>query len=270
MTFDDGPFDYTSQLLDILDSYGAKATFFINGNNRGQGGVDGAILQRMNGAGHQIASHTWGHVNLNEASDELRRSEMSLNEQMFLDIFGWTPTYMRPPYLECSAESGCLGLMAELGYHVISCNVDTKDYMYNDPALIQQAKDRYSDGVSPSGDGGYIVLAHDIHYQTVFSLASYMIETARERGYNLVTVGECLGDPRENWYRGTGTGGGGDGSTPSEPSEPSEPSSAPTSGPNLPETPSGPVSTDATCGGSNGYTCQGSGFGNCCSQYGWW
>lgn len=33
LTFDDGPYQYTSALIDLLDKQGVKATFFINGNN---------------------------------------------------------------------------------------------------------------------------------------------------------------------------------------------------------------------------------------------
>jgi hypothetical protein len=36
LTFDDGPFIYTSHILDLLDQYNASATFFITGNNNGQ------------------------------------------------------------------------------------------------------------------------------------------------------------------------------------------------------------------------------------------
>jgi peptidoglycan/xylan/chitin deacetylase (PgdA/CDA1 family) len=36
LTFDDGPFIYTSHILDLLDQYNASATFFITGNNNGK------------------------------------------------------------------------------------------------------------------------------------------------------------------------------------------------------------------------------------------
>lgn len=52
-----------------------------------------------------------------------------------------------------------------------------------------------------------IALAHDIHAETVYSLAQFMVDTARDQGYELVTVGDCLGDPSSNWYRDASTGG---------------------------------------------------------------
>jgi peptidoglycan/xylan/chitin deacetylase (PgdA/CDA1 family) len=310
LTFDDGPYLYTTQLLDILDSFGLKATFFVAGNNRAKGRIDNAdlawpaILRRMHAAGHHIASHTWTHRDLNRVNSTVRRTEMVYNEMALRNLFGWIPTYMRPPYLECSAGSGCQGLMNSLGYHVVNVNVDTKDFEFNDAALIQQAKDRFDNAVSLTpASNDYIVLAHDVQYQTVVNLTAHMVNTARDRGYRLVTVGECLGDPVENWYRAAP---GEDGATSSSSSSTSSTSSTSTSrslgsatipagpsatSPNVasmssPSRPSASstsasstaalpttgvtISPNQRCGGDTGFTCMGSRFGNCCSHYGYW
>ncbi|KAF4967902.1 hypothetical protein FZEAL_10461, partial [Fusarium zealandicum] len=271
LTFDDGPLDYTNDMLDLLDEYDVKATFFVAGNNRGKGHIDDSslpwtsILRRMHSAGHQIASHTWTHRNLNEVNSTIQRTEMIYNEMAFRNIFGWIPTYMRPPYLECNVGSGCLDLMGELGYHVVDVNLDTKDYENDSPALIQLAKDRYSSGVSSDSDNNkYIVLAHDVHEQTVSNLTAYMIETAQDRGYRLVTVGECLGDPKANWYRTAPKGRDcTTTTTKSSSTKVAEPTSTakPTGGLE--------ISPNQKCGGDTGYTCEGSRFGSCCSWYGY-
>ncbi|PNY18837.1 Peptidoglycan-N-acetylglucosamine deacetylase [Tolypocladium capitatum] len=214
LTFDDGPWKYTSQILDLLDELKVTATFFIAGHNKGKGHIDDSspgyreILKRMSNSGHHIGSHTWTHRDLNrllhyddpknkDLGPRVRKTELIFNEMALRNIFGWIPTYMRAPYLECS--SPCQDFLARWGYHVISTNVDTKDYMFDNPSLIEQSKKRFSDGVSESPtENGYIVLAHDVHYQTVANLTAYMVEVARKRGYKLVTVGECLGDPKQN------------------------------------------------------------------------
>ena len=273
LTFDDGPWDYISQILDILDDFGVKATFFVAGNNRGKGHIDdaanpwAAILRRMHEAGHHIASHTWTHRDLNQVNSTIRKTEMIYNEMAFRNIFGWIPTYMRPPYLECNAASGCLSLLNTLGYHIITNDIDTKDYENDDASLIQISKNRFSSGASTdSTHNEYIVLAHDVHYQTVVNLTAYMINTSRNRGYNLVTVGECLNDPKENWYR-TVSGGAGSTGTPTGTSVITKRSSStgyPTPTSTLTPSP------NQSCGGSTGYTCQGSAFGSCCSFYGFW
>ncbi|RDA85543.1 hypothetical protein CP532_3306 [Ophiocordyceps camponoti-leonardi (nom. inval.)] len=202
LTFDDGPAGYTTQILDLLDELQVKATFFIVGRSQGNRIEDAAsgwpaVLQRMYNAGHQLGSHTFTHLSLNNPT---RWTEVTYNEMVFRNIFGWFPTYLRPPYLECGQE--CVDFLGERGYHVISANVDTKDFEHDDPVGIEESRRLFSAGVSPNPAGnGYIVLAHDIHYNTVANLARYMIQEARRLGYRLVTVGECLGDPPANWYR---------------------------------------------------------------------
>lgn len=58
LTFDDGPFIYTAQMLDTLAFHGAVATFFLNGVNKGS--IDGfpELVQRALNEGHQLGSHT--------------------------------------------------------------------------------------------------------------------------------------------------------------------------------------------------------------------
>ncbi|KAK7431303.1 hypothetical protein QQZ08_002074 [Neonectria magnoliae] len=211
LAFDDGPYSYTSDILDVLEEYDIAATFFVTGNNLGKGQIDDSslawpdLLQRMYSAGHHVASHTWTHRELDVVNSTIQRTEMVYNEMAFRNLFGWFPTYMRPPYLECSSSTGCLDLMEDLGYHVITCNLDTKDYENDSPDLIQTSKDKFSAGLSDSpSDNSYIILAHDVHEQTVKNLTAYMITTTQDRGYKLVTVGACLGDPEENWYRSAG------------------------------------------------------------------
>ncbi|GAB0134296.1 hypothetical protein EsDP_00002674 [Epichloe bromicola] len=208
LTFDDGPYNFTSDLLDILDEANVKATFFITGNNLAKGHIDNAaskwpgILRRMHRAGHHISSHTWTHRDLNGISDAARHAEIYNNEMALRNIFGWIPTYFRPTFLDCAAGSACEAAVEAAGYHSISTNLDSKDFMYDDPALIQQSKDRIASGLSSdAGKNSYIILSHDVHEQTVHNLTSFIVNLARERKYRLVTVGECLGDPKENWYR---------------------------------------------------------------------
>ncbi|GJN66712.1 hypothetical protein PLICBS_000731 [Purpureocillium lilacinum] len=321
LTYDDGPESFTSELLDKLDTLGVKATFFVSGNNVGKGEIDGcgnswaAVVKRTYDSGHQIAHHTWTHQDLEAANSTIRKTEMIYNEMAFRNIFGWFPTYMRPPFLSCG--SNCMSLMSQLGYHIISTNLDTKDYENDSPTLIQVSKNRYSSGVSnTSTSNSYIVLNHDTHEQTVTTLTDYMVQTAKDRGYKLVTVGECLGDPKENWYRSAGSGGactpaggagnntGGSSSSSSSAASSAASSSAAASSAGSSSSTTGPpikvpvtttssvaasssssssssaaasasssgsatISKDQSCGGTNGYTCKGSAYGNCCSAYGW-
>ncbi|KAK7735541.1 hypothetical protein SLS53_007454 [Cytospora paraplurivora] len=211
LSFDDGPWEYTSELLDLLADYGANATFFVCGSNMDTGGqLTGhdhpRLLRRMVDEGHQVGTHTWGHMDLMTLDRSGVNDQMLRNEQALVETLGMIPTYFRPPYF--SADGSALDAVGRLGYHVINADVDTRDWVGDYDA----ARANFDEGVRQAelegGEaGGLIVLAHNIRERTVEELVAYMIENAREKGYSLVTVGECLGDPERNWYRNHSTGG---------------------------------------------------------------
>ncbi|TKA63406.1 hypothetical protein B0A49_07458, partial [Cryomyces minteri] len=264
ITYDDGPYIYTDHVLDVLKSYNAKATFFITGNNNGKGEIDNTAnpwattIKRAYADGHQIASHTWTHPFLSSLTSAQRKQQMYSNEMALRNILGFFPTYMRPPYSDCTRASGCEADMKALGYHITYFDVDTVDYNNDSPTLIQNAKNNFAKGIAAgsSSTADYLVIGHDIHYQTVYNLTAYMLDTLLAKGYKPVTVGECLGDPQANWYRSA------PGSVfTSATATPTSTSSAATVSPTR-------ASTDGTCGGATAYTCFGSSFGNCCSANG--
>ncbi|KAK5191448.1 hypothetical protein LTR99_003727 [Exophiala xenobiotica] len=211
LTFDDGPYNFTWHLLDVLASYNAKATFFVTGNNLGKGQMDveetgyPALIRRMHADGHQIASHTWTHQNLTEMSEEHMINQMHYNEMAFRNILGFFPTYMRPPYSECN--STCQAIMKKMGYHITLYTLVTHDYLYDDPTLIQTAKDSFVEQMEQAKNLSIntVAINHDILYQTAYNLTNYMLDYMKFLNYGTsVTVGECLGDPPENWYRTAG------------------------------------------------------------------
>lgn len=124
LTFDDGPYIYTSAMLDVLKDKGVKATFFLAGNNGGKGQINDpktgypALIQRMYNEGHQIGSHTWSHADLSTLTRSQRYDQVVKNEIALTDILGFFPTYLRPPYESCNAD--CLNDLSALGYHVVS------------------------------------------------------------------------------------------------------------------------------------------------------
>ena len=59
LAYDDGPYQYTSQLVDILDKAGVKGTFFWTGTLYGCIYSQAAAVKKTFESGHQVASHTW-------------------------------------------------------------------------------------------------------------------------------------------------------------------------------------------------------------------
>lgn len=131
------------------------------------------------------------------------QNQVVYNEIALRNILGFIPTYFRPPYgyLTPSVAS----YLGGLGYHLIVWDIDTKDYMNDDPSLIGISKNYFSGNLSaPNGVSGHIELSHDVHAQTAAQLVEYMLQTLASKGYKAVTVGECLGDDPKNWYRDAG------------------------------------------------------------------
>ncbi|APA08080.1 hypothetical protein SS1G_00265 [Sclerotinia sclerotiorum 1980 UF-70] len=211
LTYDDGPYNYTSDLLDILKSYGYQATFFITGNNNGKGEIDitapyPSLIQRMIAEGHQVASHTWSHYSLSNISHDLRMQQMVKNEMAFNNIIGKWPTYMRPPYSDCTEASGCWADMQTLGYHRVYFDLDTQDYLNPLPSQIQNSKNIVQKALASTTVVDYLSIQHDIVQQSVGNLSSYYFDQIKAKGWKGVTVGECLGDTdRTNWYRSLNT-----------------------------------------------------------------
>lgn len=102
LTFDDGPAQYTEELLTTLKNAGHKATFFLNGNNYGYIYDYNSTVKRMINEGHQVGSHTWTHANIAQISDTQLRSEMSQLDVALQNILGYAPKYFRPVSLDTS------------------------------------------------------------------------------------------------------------------------------------------------------------------------
>ncbi|EKJ73640.1 hypothetical protein FPSE_06258 [Fusarium pseudograminearum CS3096] len=198
LTFDDGPFEYTTELLDQLKKYGYKATFFLNGNNWGNINNYKSVVQRMIKEGHQVGSHTYSHPDLATISSAEIRTQMTRLEADFLNIIGKYPTYMRAPYF--SYGSNALPVMKTLGYHVIGADVDTLDWEYNTPAETDIALKLFKQGTTALKT---ISLFHDVHANTVRNLIPKVLDAVKRSTRIPVTVGQCLGDPSANWYKTT-------------------------------------------------------------------
>ncbi|KAF3482800.1 uncharacterized protein GIQ15_02124 [Arthroderma uncinatum] len=197
ISFDDGPFDYTNELLDILEKNGAKGTFFVNAMNFGSIQDYAAVMLRAFNGGHQLGSHTYSHADLSMLNRTGIITEMTKLENVLSPLInGYKPTYMRAPYFAYSDV--VLKTMAELQYHMLDANVDTKDYENATPQGVPISFKNFQTGLDA---GGSIVLCHDVHQTTVQILMQQLLDEVKKRGLKAVTIGECLGDPQENWYR---------------------------------------------------------------------
>ena len=93
LTFDDGPGPYTQKLLDVLDKYGVKATFFVTGQRLGYKNMIGEAHRR----GHTIALHTYSHQYSIYSSEATYFADLKKIEDICIDQTGVKPTIVRFP-----------------------------------------------------------------------------------------------------------------------------------------------------------------------------
>jgi peptidoglycan/xylan/chitin deacetylase (PgdA/CDA1 family) len=178
LTFDDGPSDYTPQLLRILVNLHASATFFEIG--RETGGRH-AIMRRILADGFEIGDHTENHV------PDPGYGEISAAKRKIREATGFTPCLLRPP--DGIFNSGTVSAAHSLGMRTILWNVDPRDWSMPGSGAI------YSTIINTTRPGS-IVIMHDgggNRSETVAALPA-VIRTLRHRGYSFATVTALLGD----------------------------------------------------------------------------
>lgn len=103
LTFDDGPDpEFTPAVLDVLDRYRVRATFFMMGWNAS---THADLARAVVDAGHEVANHTWTHRNLAFASPEQTLEEIHQGAKTIEDVTGARPRWFRPPRGQVSGFS---------------------------------------------------------------------------------------------------------------------------------------------------------------------
>ncbi|KIY67074.1 carbohydrate esterase family 4 protein [Cylindrobasidium torrendii FP15055 ss-10] len=189
ITFDDGPWQWTREIVDTLASKNAKGTFFVNGNNYGCIYDDMSVdhLRYAYERGHQVASHTWSHAHLDQLSKDQTWDEMNRVNEALGKIIGATPTAMRPPYGGTSDD--VFRSAGELGLTVVNWNYDSGDAAGQSP---DYSLGQYYAAAADSGRS-IIILNHETVETTPHQVLGQAIDVLQQAGYNLVTVAECLG-----------------------------------------------------------------------------
>ena len=149
LTFDDGPSAYTSSVLDVLNRYGAKATFFVIGQ---QVGARAATMRAIADSGHAIANHTWSHADLRTLSDEAIRDQLTSTNGVIASAVGSAGPCMRPPY--GAINDRVSNVIAGLGMRPILWSIDTLDW--EDSASVGSVVSRLN-----NARDGSIILMHD-------------------------------------------------------------------------------------------------------------
>lgn len=177
ITFDDGPsYLYTPKLLDTIEQYDVRVTFFMVGYNI-SGNSD--IIKRAYDLGCQIANHTANHASLAKQSVEGMIEEVESVNNQLKEIIGVGASMVRPPYGAFNDT-----VKQNINYPLILWNVDTEDWRTLNADLVEQA-------ILNNAYDGAVILLHDIHSTSVEG-AIRAIPQLIQQGYQLVTVEELF------------------------------------------------------------------------------
>lgn len=180
LTYDDGPSEYTGQLLDTLKAYNARATFFQLAPHSE---AYSKFVKRQVDEGHEIGNHTVSHLELCKLSEPKASQEISQGRARIEQVSGRKITLLRPPYGARTAKTDALA--AKYGQSVVLWSVDTLDWKYRNAQTVTSNVLR---DVFPNA----VVLMHDIHKTTV-DAAGPILAGLQKQGYHFVTVSQLKG-----------------------------------------------------------------------------
>lgn len=183
LTFDDGPnlgHDTTmNDMLDLLEKYNIKASFFLIGNKINK--ENEKVIKRAFDMGCDIENHSWTHPDMAKLTREEILDEYNKCDEAIIKITGKKPDFFRPPYISVS------NLMHEVIDTPFICGHGCKDWEPEVSAdeRIKLMKEGTKDGVL------YLLHVMEGNTNTLKALETFIPELLSQ-GYTFVTVPEMF------------------------------------------------------------------------------
>ena len=177
LTYDDGPYTpVTNQILDTLEEYNGRATFFVVGSRVSE---YRDCIKREFKMDCEIGNHTYNHTILTSVSGSTIKSEISRTNEAVKKITGQAPTIVRTPGGAVNST-----VRENVDYPMFNWSVDTLDWKHrNSSNVVYSIKNNVRDGS--------IVLMHDL-YNATGNATEEIVPWLVEQGYQLVTVSELM------------------------------------------------------------------------------
>jgi peptidoglycan/xylan/chitin deacetylase (PgdA/CDA1 family) len=197
LTFDDGPtVELVDDLIEILGSRGARATFFVTGHSLAAAPEAG---RRLTAAGHELGNHTFSHRRMLLKSSGFIHAEIERTDSLIRAAGQRDPIYFRPPY-----GHKLLGLpryLRRTGRTTVMWNIEPDTY----PAVAADPSAIIAHVLARLRPGSIILLHVWQQPARATSLAALppLIDSLHARGYEVTTVGKLLtrsGDPQRSVY----------------------------------------------------------------------
>lgn len=172
--------EYTPRLLDILEEYNIKTTFFLT-NIWLKEYPD--VAKKIRLAGHEIGMHSVSHPHLNQLTEEQIAYEVKGNYDMIFEITGFEAKLFRPPFGEYNNK--VIQVIESMGYIPIQWSIDSLDWKEN--MTKQDIVKRVTESLHP----GAIILFHNNGQFTAAALED-IIKFALENGYEIVPISQLI------------------------------------------------------------------------------
>jgi peptidoglycan-N-acetylglucosamine deacetylase len=180
LTFDDGPSEFTLEVLELLKKYNAKATFFCIGKNIEK---HPEIVKQIITEGHLVGNHSYSHskffdfYNARQIKEEIQKTDALLEKFTSKKI-----NFFRPPYGVTTPS--IRRALKITGHKTIGWNIRSLDGGTKNQELILN---RIIKRVSPGG----IVLLHDTALHSVLVLEQFL-QFLQQNNYKVISIEELL------------------------------------------------------------------------------
>lgn len=149
LTFDDGPSQYSIEIMEILKKHEVGGTFFFTGHNVKK---YPDYVEYIGSNGYSIGSHSMNHANMPNLSKEKQKFELLESIRLLEEITNEKVTLFRPPY--GSFNNQMKNLLTEHQYKMVLWNNDPEDWKTRDA-------DEIFNSIQSSNVSGSIILLHE-------------------------------------------------------------------------------------------------------------
>jgi len=177
LTFDNGPGEYTDEILEALDTFGASGTFFLLGKNIPKYPETAALLSNPR---HELGNHSYDNQSFNNSSLSEISTSLAKTDAAIMKYIGREATCLRAPD-------------ANLAYSLFSTFLDERPFIgwsYKSADMLKTAQaDTVAKDAIQNAEDGAILVFHD-HSEATAEALWEILATLSGNGYRFVTVSE--------------------------------------------------------------------------------
>lgn len=193
LSFDDGPGMYTARIIETLQKYGCKATFFMVGYNVKYHAKN---VKAVYDAGMEIGNHTLDHTELTKIEESKIAAEILENEEQINAIVNVGELVVRPPFGSYNDRTKEL-----VDRPMFNWTIDSEDWKDRDKYSKEEITAGVVKRVKAQAHDGYIILMHEI-YESSADAVDELIPWLVEQGYQVTTVSEMFAARNTELERG--------------------------------------------------------------------